>query len=103
MKMGWMNKINLLKRLLSQTGPLWPDSTELAGYAERGPYHCGDCVHLKRSSDKQILRDVDGRGYCDQEVMIADSEIKKDKETGLPIVNIEHGCCAFVQPPKGRA
>jgi hypothetical protein len=29
--------------------------------------------------------------------MIADTQVKKDKN-GLPIVNIEFGCCEFVEP-----
>lgn len=96
---GWLKKIAALKRLLSEVGSLWPKSTRLAGYAERGPYHCEDCVYLKGKKVGKIFVDDNGKGRCSHPVMIADSEVKKDKNF-LPIVNIQRGCCEFVEPPQ---
>jgi hypothetical protein len=98
---SWLKKISGLKKLIRSVGPLYPDSTELAGYAEGGPYHCEDCIFLKgrEQGEGKIFRDIDGSGRCDQSVMIADPQVKKDSQ-GRPIVNIEMGCCAFVSPPK---
>ena len=98
-KVGWLKKIGALKRLISEVGPLWPDSTKLAGYAEDGPYHCEDCEYLKGREAGNIYRDTDGKGRCNQSVMMADPEVQKDSQ-GLAIVNIENGCCEFVLPPK---
>jgi hypothetical protein len=98
-KVSWLKKISGLKKLIRSVGPLWPEpSTELAGYGEEGPYHCGDCEYLKKVDSKDF-KDIDGKGRCDQSVMIADSQVKKDDQ-GRPIVNIETGCCEFVSPPK---
>jgi hypothetical protein len=96
---SWLKKIAGLKRLLSEVGPLWPKSTRLAGYAEDGPYHCEDCVYLKGKKQGNVFVDSDGKGRCIHSMMIADSEVKKDKNF-LPIVNIEHGCCEFVDQTK---
>jgi hypothetical protein len=98
---GWLKKIAGLKRLLSEVGPLWPRSTKLAGYAEDGPYHCEDCIYLKRDKEGKAFSDDNGKGRCVHSVMIADSEVKKDKSF-LPIVNIEKGCCEFVDQTKGK-
>jgi hypothetical protein len=91
---SWLKKIAALKRLLREVGPLWPKSTKLAGYAENGPYYCGDCIYLKKD-----FKDDENRGRCNHPVMIADTEVKHDK--GLAIVNIEKGCCEFVDPLRG--
>lgn len=96
-KKSWLKIIGKLKKLIKQTGPLWPDSTELAGYAESGPYNCHMCEYLKGAKQNNIFRDEDGKGRCIHSVMIADPETKKDKN-GIPIVNIEFGCCEFVEP-----
>ena len=91
-----------LKDLVAKYGPVWPDSTKLAGYAEKGPYHCGDCEYLKGLKHGAPSRDAQGRGRCHQAVMLADPETRKDAN-GLAIVNIETGCCEFVEPiKKGR-
>lgn len=91
---SWLKKIAALKRLLREVGPMWPEpSTKLAGYAESGPYFCGQCIWLKKN-----FKDEDGKGRCSQAVMLADSEVKHDK-LGLAIVNIEYGCCEWVEPP----
>lgn len=95
---GWLKKISRLKKLINEVGPLWPKSTKLAGYAEDGPYHCEDCIYLKGKTAGDIFKDDSGRGRCNQPVMISDSEVGKDGK-GLPIVNIEKGCCEFVEPP----
>lgn len=92
---SWLKKIAALKRLIREVGSLWPKSTKLSGYAESGPYHCEDCVYLKKD-----FKDANGKGRCNHPVVIADSEVKHDK--GLGIVNIERGCCEFVEPPKEK-
>jgi hypothetical protein len=96
----WSKIIGGLKRLIAEFGPIWPKSTKLSGYAESGPYHCEDCEYLKKV-DGQIFRDEWGRGRCSQLVVIADSEVRKDS-SGLPIVNIEKGCCEFVDPAEEK-
>lgn len=91
------DKIAALKELLSKVGRLWPSSTKLAGYAEDGPYHCKDCIYLKgRTEGKdKIFKDDKGKGRCNNAFMLADMEVKHDKD-GLAIVNIKRGCCEFV-------
>lgn len=96
-KKSWLKIIGKLKKLISDVGPIWPDSTKLAGYAEKGPYNCHMCEYLKGVQQGNIFRDDAGMGRCSQSVMIADPQVKKDKN-GLPIVNIEFGCCEFVEP-----
>lgn len=98
---SWLKKIGLLKKLLEKTGPLWPDSTKLAGYAENGPYHCGDCEYLKGLKIGKVFEDEEGHGRCNHPVMISDEQVEKDSK-GLPIVNIQVGCCEFVEPVKKK-
>jgi len=95
---SWLKKIAGLRRLLAEVGPLWPaPSTKLAGYAEDGPYHCSNCEYLKRDKEGNPVVDEQGKGRCNQSVMIADPQVKKDKNL-IPIVDIQHGCCEFVDP-----
>lgn len=82
---GWGAKIRALRQMLKSTGAMWPDSTKLSGYGEKGPYHCGDCKFLE------------GGKYCSQPVVGADEQVKKDKD-GKPMVNAQRGCCEFVDP-----
>lgn len=96
-KSSWLKKISGLKTLIEKVGPLWPKSTKLAGYAESGPYHCANCEYLKGLKDGEVFKDKDGKGRCNQSVMIADPEVRKD-ELGRPIVDIDKGCCEFVEP-----
>lgn len=100
-KMGWLKKISLLKKLLAETGPLWPKSTKLAGFSSDGPYSCANCEYLKGMKQGKVFKDEKGH-RCIQEVMIADSEVKKDSK-GLPIIDdAEHQCCEFVEPYKEK-
>lgn len=71
--------------------------TPLAEYDETGPYHCEDCHFLKgRNNGKDsIFRDAKGKGRCDERHMIKDPKTVKDSQ-GRPIVDIEKGCCRFV-------
>lgn len=94
---SWLKKIAALKRLLSEVGTLWPKSTKLSGYAEQGPYNCGICEYAKGMKAGNIFRDEDGKGRCLHSVVIADKEVSKDKNL-LPIINLERGCCEFVEP-----
>ena len=95
MAKSWLRIIGAIKRFVNRFGAIYPEpSTKLAGYAEDGPYHCKDCKYLKKG-----FVDENGKGRCNQPVMIADSEVKHD-DKGLAIVNIQVGCCAFVDPPK---
>ncbi len=98
-KMGWLKKISLLKRLLDQTGPLWPGSTKLSGYGEQGPYHCGDCV-WRKMKDGETFKDENGKGRCLHSLVIADAQVKKDEKL-IPIIDIKHGCCEVVEYEKG--
>ena len=97
---SWLKIIGKLKRFLNVVGPIWT-GTKLSGYSESGPFHCGDCGYLKGLKDGNVFKDKDGQGRCNQPVVIADSEVKKD-ESGRPIVNIEIGCCEFVEPLKKK-
>ncbi len=99
---SWPRKIEALKRLLSEIGSLWPaPSTRLAGYAEDGPYHCEDCIYLKKDEKGNPVRTTGGRGLCNQEVMKADPQVQHDSDSNA-LVNIERGCCEFVDPPKAK-
>jgi hypothetical protein len=66
-----------------------------AEYAETGPYHCEDCVYLKGRTAGDIFVDGNGKGRCNQKVMVASPKYAHDPD-GLAIVNIEHGCCRYV-------
>ena len=66
----------------------------MAGYGEDGPYHCEDCSFLRGQKAGNIFKDEKGMGRCIHPMMVADKKVKKD-EKGIPIVNIERGCCAF--------
>src|SRR6266436_6940245 len=79
MAKSWLKIIGRLKRLIADVGPLWPDSTRLSGYAESGPYHCGDCGYLKGLKEGNVFKDENGKGRCNQTVVIADKEVKKDE------------------------
>ena len=94
-KKSWLKIIGKLKKLIADVGPLWPDSTKLAGYGTDGPYSCSQCEYLQGLKSGNVFKDEDGQGRCLQSVMIADPQVKKDKK-GLPIINIERGCCEFV-------
>ena len=99
---SWPRKIEALKRLLAEVGSLWPvPSTKLAGYAEDGPYHCEDCIYLKRDEKRNPIRTAGGRGLCNQEVMKVDPQVQHDSN-GNALVNIQRGCCEFVDPPKAK-
>jgi hypothetical protein len=81
----WKQKISGLRDLTQEVGRIWPESTKLSGYAERGPYHCGHCKWLT------------GESRCTQPVVKADPQVKKDKQ-GFPVVDAARGCCEFVDP-----
>jgi len=89
---SWLKKIAALKRLLREVGPLWPNSTKLSGFGNKGPYHCANCEYFKGGDT----------GVCHQAVVIADPEVKKN-DKGLPIIDDpQHQCCEFVEPPKTK-
>lgn len=95
---NWPIKIEALKNLIDKVGSLWPlPSSKLSGYAEDGPYHCEDCIYLKRENGKPVGQG--GYGSCNQPVMMADKEVRHNAD-GTAIVNIQKGCCEFVDPPK---
>lgn len=68
--------------------------TRVAEYSERGPFHCKDCIYLKAG-----FKDEEGKGRCKEAHMRRDPQVRHDSQ-GLAVVNIEHGCCRFVVPPK---
>ncbi len=101
MAKSWLKIISRLKRLIVDVGPLWPDSTKLAGFGSDGPYHCSNCVYLKGFTKGEVFRDEKG-SRCNQAVMLVDSEVEHD-EQGLAIIpDPEHQCCEFVEPPKKK-
>lgn len=85
--------INKWRLFVEHVGQLWMGS-KLTGYAETGPYHCGDCRHLVGKLEGDVYRDPAGEGRCDHQLVKLDPEVKRD-EYGA-IVNIEKGCCDFV-------
>ncbi|VVB52067.1 Uncharacterised protein [uncultured archaeon] len=100
---NWPRKIEGLKRLIGEVGSLWPSpSTKLSGYAEDGPYHCEDCIYLRKDASGGPVVAFDGTGRCSQAVMLVDPQVRHDSE-GKAIVNIQHGCCEFVEPPKEKS
>lgn len=61
--------------------------TKLAGYEEHGPYHCEDCLHQ------------DG-GLCSHPAIMADPELEdRRNEDGFVQINLERGCCEYVNQP----
>jgi hypothetical protein len=85
--LDWADKIAGLKVLLKKVGRLWT-GTLLSGYAQAGPYHCGNCRYLR------------AKNLCEHSAVLADFEVPKDAATGLPIVDPKRGCCEFVEPPQ---
>jgi len=69
--------------------------TRVSEYSEQGPFHCKDCVYLKKKGvpDKE-------HGLCGEKHVLKDLQLKS--ASGLKIVNMEHGCCRFVEYPKGK-
>ena len=101
MAKNWPGIIAGLKKLITKFGEIWPGgSTKLSGYAERGPYFCGDCEYMKGVKEGKPVLDAQGRGYCNQEVVLADTEVKK--VNGLASVHPKTGCCEFVDPVNGQ-
>jgi hypothetical protein len=61
--------------------------TKLAGYEEHGPYHCEDCMH---QTD----------GLCEHPAVTSDPELaSRRNDDGLVEINLEHGCCEYVNQP----
>lgn len=64
--------------------------TALTGYQEHGPYHCEDCIHLRK------------RVICTHPLVIMDPELKAHghrlRDGGIE-VNPERGCCEYVNQP----
>lgn len=96
--MDWDGKISALKGLIGQTGPLW-SGTRLSGYAESGPYHCGDCEYMFKGLGSQMGR-PDAPTLCKHHIVVADKEIRQ-RSGGFPMVSAANGCCEFVEP-KGK-
>lgn len=84
--MDWKRKLAGLKSLIAEVGPLW-SGTRLSGYAEQGPYSCGNCRFLV------------GFDRCIHSAVKADPQTTKGFD-GLPVVNAARGCCEFVEPRK---
>jgi len=68
--------------------------TAIAGYEEKGPYHCEDCVH-------RLAKDSD---LCIHPVVVADPQMKSRlTQAGGKLaarINLEHGCCSYVKQEK---
>lgn len=92
----WLKIIKGLQQLVERLGPIWPSSTRLSGYAEDGPYHCEDCPWLRGRTTGRVFKDSSNKGRCHHPVVLADKQVRKDVE-GFAVVNIEHGCCEFVE------
>lgn len=68
--------------------------TPIAGYEEKGPYHCGDCVH-RTTPDSDL---------CMHPAVAADPAMKsRVQRVGNQLVtkvNLAHGCCKYVLQKK---
>lgn len=63
------------------------DVTGFEKYAGRGPFKCGNCVHMKGN-------------YCEHPVMMKDSHQPKNDEG---YVKVDSGdCCRYVKRPGDR-
>lgn len=80
------------KEAAVDTNPL---GTPVAEYAETGPYHCADCIWIKKRDD------AGDRGICVEPHMKKDPKTKKNK-AGNALVILKTGCCRFVKPPKKK-
>lgn len=87
MSKDWV-KIGLsLRELIAEIGPIWPDSTQLSGFATDGPYHCSDCEYLNDSGNR-----------CNHPIVMMDPEVEHDKY-GLGVIKLpDKTCCEFVEP-----
>ena len=65
------------------------DGTLASGYAEDGPYHCGDCVHFRED-------------VCTHPVVVNDPALEARKRGDTIPVDAERGCCRFVRPAEQR-
>lgn len=68
--------------------------TKHSGYAEDGPYHCEDCVHLIQP----------GQPYCKHPEVVKDQDLQ-DRLVQIGTqpaiqINLEHGCCRYVNNPQ---
>lgn len=91
-------QLSVWKEFVKKIGKLWSGSA-FSGYGEDGPYHCGDCEYLVGRKRNDIYRDSNGKGRCLHTIVQLDPKLKKDQK-GLAIVNIERGCCEFVDVPE---
>lgn len=87
----WPSIIDGLRALIGKVGPIWPDSTKLAGFASDGPYHCANCEYLVGNKDR-----------CNQKVMMVDPEVQHDAQGLAIITDAERQCCEFVEPNKKK-
>jgi hypothetical protein len=72
------------------TGEDAAKGTKVGGYEEHGPYHCEDCIH---QTD----------GFCEHPAIMSDPELKgRRNQDGLVKINLEHGCCEYVNQPKPK-
>ena len=63
------------------------DGTLASGYAEDGPYHCGDCIHF-----------VPTGNVCTHSVVVADPALQMRRRGDAMPVDAERGCCRYVRP-----
>lgn len=70
--------------------------TKVAEYSEQGPYHCGDCTWAVRKDVPEK-----GKGLCAEPHVLKDPQIPAARRSKLKIVDLIHGCCRFVNYPKG--
>lgn len=57
--------------------------TKQAGYEENGPYHCGDCIHVRGS-------------ICIHPEVVSDPALKSQRKGQGVEVDRERGCCKYV-------
>ena len=88
------DRINRWMQFINYVGKLWTGTT-ISGYSETGAYHCGDCSHLKGAMQGKPFVGAEGKGRCDHPIVQLDPAIPMDS-FGRKMVNIEHGCCEFV-------
>lgn len=79
---------------IKYVGKLWTGTT-VSGYSEAGAFHCEDCSHLKGAMQGRPYVGPEGKGRCDHQLVQLDPSVPTDSQ-GRKMVNIEQGCCEFV-------
>jgi hypothetical protein len=70
--------------------------TKVSEYSARGPFHCEDCTFAVRKDVPEK-----GKGLCNEPHVLKDPQVPAARRSKLKVIDLEHGCCRFVNYPKG--